>query len=164
MFVSNIYILMQKMCLYIIFTYQCKIITILSHIVGIWNTVSLSEKSNIAKYGILQNFCNLHWHLCLLFGLICVAHSAMCDTNYPSIWGCGEPFVSYRIQRATQIGKRYTSFPYTTQIIYRSSASRLVMSDPCPTQIGVSGPTQFVISLLVSPYILNLSKNTSTYP
>ena len=107
-----------------------------------------------AKYGIwnIAKFCNMRRTYCHMRRRLQKLKPAalwpdlrrtLCATQITLI------FASHRIQRATQIAKRYASFPHTTQIIYRSSASRHVPSDPCPTQIGVSSPTQIVISLLV---------------
>ena len=60
-----------------------------------------------------------------------------------------QPSMSHRIQRATQIATQTASFQRTTHITFRLSASRPVPSDRSLTQIGVQGPTQIDLFLLV---------------
>ena len=50
---------------------------------------------------------------------------------------------------ATQIAEPSASFPYTTQIISESFASRALASHHSPTQIGASHPTQIAFFVLV---------------
>ena len=92
--------------------------------------------------------CDAHVHggirrvLCVARCLWCDAHSLFFDVLV-------EIRASHHIHSATQIAKIFVEFSHTTQIIVRSSVSRLVPLDQISTQVGVQGPMLIDLFLLL---------------